>query len=35
MKLQEVNHIKWTDDNGQTYKRTIKDGEIKEIPVNA
>jgi len=26
--LQEITSVKWTDDNGTQYRRTIEDGEI-------
>jgi|AntDeeMetagen285_2_1112576.scaffolds.fasta_scaffold11557_2 hypothetical protein len=35
LQLQEVNSVTWTDDDGSQYKRVIRDGEIKDIPVGS
>ncbi len=33
MKLEEITGVTYVDDDGTTYRRTIVDGEICDIPI--
>lgn len=33
IELNEIESIVWVDDEGTRYRRTIEDGEIRDVPV--